>query len=304
MTPGWWQRAMNTAFFILLVTLLIQTVVNAQETWLPARHITRSDGGVIEQPCDEANARSAAKDALRLLCLRKGGSTDEATVRSAIVVGFVGGFVNHDDLRRPEVQFAAFLRDRYPSAIRVEVFANRDGRKALRWLLRQLDANGDGILTAAEKEKAAIIIYGHSWGGSQAVTLARQLDRLGIRVRLTIQVDSVPKLWQSGSRIPANVDRAINFYQSEGLLLHGRPTISAADPDHTSILGNFQMTYKDHSINCDNYPWLVRVLSKPHHEIENDPGVWDRIGALIGYELSSEISASKTAWGSGALPTE
>ena len=100
-----------------------------------------------------------------------------------------------------------------------------------------------------------------------------------------------------------HVDRAINFYQSEGLL-HGRSKIRAADPDHTSILGNFQMTYKDHSINCDNYVWLVRVLSKPHHEIENDPGVWDRVGALIDDELSSEISASKTAWGSGALPTE
>jgi len=133
--------------------------------------------------------------------------------------------------------------------------------------------------------------------------LARQLGRLGIQVRLTIQVDSVAKLWQSDSRIPANVDRAINFYQSEGLL-HGQSTIRAADPAHTSILGNFRLTYKHHSINCDNYSWLVRVLSKPHHEIENDPGVWDRVGALIGYELSSEISASKTAWGSGAPPTE
>jgi hypothetical protein len=133
--------------------------------------------------------------------------------------------------------------------------------------------------------------------------LARQLGRLGIQVRLTIQVDSVAKLWQSDSRIPANVDRAINFYQSEGLL-HGQSTIRAADPAHTSILGNFRLTYKHHSINCDNYSWLVRVLSKPHHEIENDPGVWDRVGALIDYELSSEISASKTAWGSGTVPTE
>ena len=81
-----------------------------------------------------------------------------------------------------------------PSAVHVEVFANHDGKKALRWLMRQVDANGDDILTAAEKERAAIIIYGHSWGGSQAVTLARQLGRLDIRVRLTIQVDSVGKL--------------------------------------------------------------------------------------------------------------
>jgi pimeloyl-ACP methyl ester carboxylesterase len=84
------------------------------------------------------------------------------------------------------VQFAALLRERYPSARRVEVFANHDGKKALRQILRLLDANGDGILTATEKEQARIIIYGHSWGGAQAVTLARQLGRQGIRVLLTV----------------------------------------------------------------------------------------------------------------------
>ena len=297
-----WQRAVRTAFFILLATFLT-SVVNAQETWVPERDIWRSHGNAMGQPCNQGDFHSAVKEALRLACLRKNASFDEVTVRSVIVVGFVGGFVNHDDPKRPEVQFARFLRDRYPSTVHVEVFANRDGKEALGWLLRQLDTDGDGVLTAAEKERASIVIYGHSWGGSQAVALARQLDRLGIRVQLTIQIDSVPKVWQSGSRIPSNVDRAINFYQSEGLL-HGRSTIHAADPDHTSILGNFRMTYKGHNINCDNYPWLVRVLSKPHHEIENDPSVWDRVDALIDNELSSEISASKTGWGSGALATQ
>ena len=136
--------------------------------------------------------------------------------------------MNHDDLRRPEVQFASFLRDRYPLAVRVEVFANRDGRKALRWLLRQLDANGDGILTAAEKEQVTIIIYGHSWGGSQTVTLARQLDRLGIQVRLTIQMDSVGKLWQSDSRIPAMSTVRLIFISRKAYCMGGpksaRPT--------------------------------------------------------------------------------
>ena len=136
--------------------------------------------------------------------------------------------MNHDDLRRPEVQFASFLRDRYPLAVCVEVFANRDGRKALRWLLRQLDANGDGIVTAAEKEQVTIIIYGHSWGGSQTVTLARQLDRLGIQVRLTIQMDSVGKLWQSDSRIPAMSTVRLTFISRKAYSMGGpksaRPT--------------------------------------------------------------------------------
>jgi hypothetical protein len=35
--------------------------------------------------------------------------------RNVIIIGFVGGFVSPDDIKHPEVQFAAYLRDRYPS---------------------------------------------------------------------------------------------------------------------------------------------------------------------------------------------
>ena len=58
------------------------------------------------------------------------------------------------------MQFAALLRERYPSALRVEVFANHDGKKALRQILRLLDANDDGILRATEREQASTGIAG------------------------------------------------------------------------------------------------------------------------------------------------
>ena len=64
------------------------------------------------------------------------------------------------------------------------------------------------------------------------------------------------------------------------------------------------MTYKDHDINCDNYPWLVRVLTRPHHEIENDPRVWGQVGFLIDSELSGETSAAQSSWVSGSLFTK
>ncbi len=102
---------------------------------------------------------------------------------------------------------------------------------------------------------------------------------------LTVQVDSVTKVWRSDSRIPANVARAINFYQAEGWL-RGRSTIRAVDSEQTKILGNFRMTCKGHGINCDSYAWLVRVLTRLHHEIENDPRVWGQVGFLINSERS------------------
>jgi pimeloyl-ACP methyl ester carboxylesterase len=211
-------------------------------------------------------------------------------LRNAIVIGFVGGFVRRDDLNHPEVQFAAYLRESYPSIVHAEVFANHDGKRALRRVLELLDTDGDGELNANEKESASIIIYGHSWGASQAVTLARDLGRLGIPVSLTIQVDSVHKPGHEDTVIPSNVRNAVNFYQTRGSI-HGRSRIRAADPGHTNIIGNFRMTYHDHRINCDNYPWLARHLNRPHHEIENDPRVWEQIATLIDSELMKRASA-------------
>src|SRR5580704_19278104 len=83
--------------------------------------------------------------------------------RNNIIIGFVGGFVSRNDAKHPEVQFAAYLRDRYPS-IHAEVFGNHHGQKALQQVVRLLDTDHDGVLSPAEKEQATIIIYGHSWG--------------------------------------------------------------------------------------------------------------------------------------------
>ena len=205
------------------------------------------------------------------------------------MIGFVGGFVRSDDINHPEVQFAGLLREAYPSVVHAEVFSNHDGKNALRRVLELLDTNGDGVVTAREKERASIIIYGHSWGGSQVVTLARQLGQQGVPVLLTIQVDSVHKPGHDDAVIPPNVRNAINFYQTKGLI-HGRSSIRAADRSRTNIIGNFQMTYQDRRINCDNYPWIARHLNKPHHEIENDPRVWEQIASLIDSELLKERS--------------
>lgn len=248
---------------------------------------------LVASVCAEATANSNVKEAMRLVCLRERIRPQNVNTRmgSAIVIGFVGGFVKYDDVKHPEVQFAAFLRRTYPSIVRAEVFANHDGRKALRRVLQLLDDDEDGVLTDAEKGQAKIIVYGHSWGASETVTLARELGRLGVPVLLTIQVDSVHKLGHDDSKISPNVRKAVNFYQTGGLI-HGRSSIRAADPKRTDILGNFRISYRGRRINCDNYSWIARHLNKPHHEIENDPEVWDQISSLIDSELLQASSAT------------
>ncbi len=200
------------------------------------------------------------------------------------MIGFVGGRIKRDNLVHTEVQLAARLRGDYPAGVYAEAFENRRGEQAREEILRLLDTNDNGKLSVEEKRNARIIIYGHSWGASETITLARELQAASIPVLLTIQVDSVSKGGEDDAIIPANVRQGINFYQLTGLL-HGLSKIHAADAAHTQILGNFRFYYAKNSVNCDQYPWFARVFMKPHIEIENDPRVWDRVESLIRSKL-------------------
>jgi hypothetical protein len=205
----------------------------------------------------------------------------------AMVIGFVGGFVKHNASAHSTVQVVDHLRNEYPAGVYVEAFENHRRQDAYREILRRLDLNKDGTLSTEEKRNARIIIFGHSWGASETVTLARKLEKDGIPVLLTIQVDSVSKIGQNDSVIPANVGQAVNFYQPDGII-HGRPQIRAADPARTEIVGNFRFDYKTNPISCEGYPWFDRVLVKAHTEIECDPKVWDQVESLIYSKLAPE----------------
>lgn len=289
---------LQTLWMVVAATCLVpscfgQSSAASEEAGIRLRSVTEP------AICRESMPENGVKAALRLVCLRDTSGRNTA-VEKAIIIGFVGGFVRSDDMKHPEVQFAAHLREAYPSEVHAEVFANHDGKHALRRVLELLSKDGDGALTSREKESASIIIYGHSWGASQVVTLARDLGRLGIPVALTIQIDSVHKPGHDDAVIPPNVRNAVNFYQTGGFI-HGRSRIRASDPKRTNIIGNFQIAYQDRHINCDNYPRIARHLNKSHHEIENDPLVWEQIASMIDSEMSKGTAAVEASFASTSL---
>lgn len=250
---------------IFLLSLMVATTIVAGNA-LPVHSATISGN---------AGTRNAGE----------GRSSEEADPSpTIIVIGFVGGFVHHDDLVHSSVQLAARLRQDYPSGVYINTFENHQGDLAHREVLHLLDTDHDGALSADEKRNARVVIYGHSWGASQTVALANQLNRDGIPVLLTIQVDSVEKSGEDDAVIPPNVAQAVNFYQSDGLL-HGRPAIRAADPARTKILGNFRQDYAAKPIRCQSYPWWDRIFMKSHVEIECDPRVWKQVESLIRSKL-------------------
>jgi hypothetical protein len=209
----------------------------------------------------------------------------ESAEPPAIILGFVGGFVKYNDIVHNEVQLAARLRTEYPTGTVVEIFENHSGNDAYKRILNLLDANHKATPTPYEKHDARIILYGHSWGASEIVTLARRLEKDGIPVLLTVQVDSVQKSGENDAIIPANVAQAANFYQSDGLL-HGEPEIRAADKTRTKIIGNFRFSYGSAPYHCAGYPWYTRVFMKAHTQIECDPKVWDEVESLIRSSLT------------------
>jgi hypothetical protein len=213
------------------------------------------------------------------------------TPPSNIVIGFVGGFVSHDNPHHGPVQLAQQIRHAVSKDTHVEVFENRRRKRAYDIVVRLLDANHDGVLSAEEKAQARIILFGHSWGAAAAVLLARDLRRAGIPVLLTVQVDSVAKVWQNDSVIPDNVASAVNFYQPHGIV-HGRTQITAADPEKTEILGNYRTDYKKAPIQCPEASWFDRVFTSGHMQSECDPHVWSQIETMVTQRLSPPSTAA------------
>jgi hypothetical protein len=199
---------------------------------------------------------------------------------SYIFVGFAGGFVRHDDVLHGPVRLARKIQQDIPKGASVQVFENRHRKDAYRSILRLLDTNHDGVVSNLEKAQAHIILFGHSWGASAVVMLSRELERAGIPVLLTVQVDSVAKPWQRDKVIPENVTAAVNFYQPHGMV-HGQSHIVAADDSKTQILGNYRFDYRKAPVQCEGGSWFQHTFSPSHLQSQCDPRLWTQVESLM-----------------------
>lgn len=208
---------------------------------------------------------------------------------SLMVVGFLGAWEAWDNEKRGVRKVALSLRRRGIPGVYAETAGNHSRRVVLAFLREALDANRNGRLEPGEARGAQIILYGQSFGGAAAVKLARELGRLGVPVRLTVQVDSVGR---DDGRIPPNVARALNLYQRDPGPIRGRGEIRAEDPVRTRILGNVRFSYLGRDVEMAEYPRAARRLGVSHWKMDNDPVVWKAVEAAILAEIAAWQAAS------------
>ena len=215
-------------------------------------------------------------------------ATHTPAVVPYILVGFVGGFKHYDNPHQALVQLAKREQSTLPQNSYVHVFENRHRRTAYNTIVRILDTDHDGVLSDREKSQARIILFGHSWGASATVLLARELSRIGIPVLLTVQVDSVAKPWQHDGVIPENVAAAVNFYQTDGMV-HGRSRITAANDSKTQILGNYRVDYRKSPVKCGDISLFDRV-TPTHAESACDPQLWSQVERLMHQQTDPNLA--------------
>ena len=200
-----------------------------------------------------------------------------------LVLGFMGGrdsWKAKNHLQGLATKFRA-MRD---PLLHVETVENRKRGLAIELIQKALDRDGNGQLEPEERASARLILYGQSFGGAAVVKLARQLDKLGVPVLLTVQIDSVGR---GDAHIPRNVARAASLFQRNGLLISGEAPIVADDPLKTTILGNFEFDYRQKQIDISGVPWHKKVFREAHTKMEHDPEVWQKVEDLILREIAA-----------------
>jgi pimeloyl-ACP methyl ester carboxylesterase len=201
---------------------------------------------------------------------------------SLLVVGFLGAWEDWDNAKRSVRKLALDLRGRQIPGVHVETAGNHQRRVIFRYIREALDQNRDRKLSAEEKRSVQFILYGQSFGGAAAVKLARELKKLGVPVRLTVQIDSVGR---DDDKIPPNVSRALNLYQHDPGPVWGESEIKAVDPSKTAILGNVRFFYFFRKVDMSDYPWIARRMGLSHWKMDNDPVVWKAVDTAIMTEI-------------------
>jgi hypothetical protein len=200
-------------------------------------------------------------------------------------VGVLGGFERWNDQHRGIVKVANALRSLNLPGVYVATVENHRQRVALESIKGFVEHDRE----PAASHQPRVILYGQSWGGAAVISIARELQASGIRVQLTIQVDSIG---MKDGLVPPNVDNAVNLFQHDFPGLDGRTEIRAEDPLRTRILENKQYFYRFRSYDTLSQmdgSWVRKTFGGSHAKMELDESVCAHVEALILAAVRNEL---------------
>lgn len=203
-----------------------------------------------------------------------------APPEGCLVVGLLGGMDAWDDSTKGVRRLALELRD--PAAgLRAETFENRRAGRALAFVRRALDADGNGDLSPREARRLRLVIYGQSLGGGAAVALARQLALERVPVELLVLIDSVGR---NDGVVPPNVRRVANLYQDDGWFIAGENPVRPRRPAATRVVLQREFEYDrppGSTIDIGDLPWYKKAFRVAHARMDRDPRVWAAVERLV-----------------------
>ena len=202
-----------------------------------------------------------------------------------LVIGFMGGWERWDDAHRGVRKFALRLKAKNLPGVYVETVENHRRELAVELVRKAFDRNRDGVLDESERRSARVILFGQSFGGAAVNKCSRELEALGVPVLLSVQVDSVGR---GDGLVPANVRRAVNFYQkNDPFFVRGEDDFRAANPEKTEILGNFRWNYSGKNVDLSDGHWYHKIFRNAHVKMEQDPELWDAVEPYILREIEA-----------------
>jgi hypothetical protein len=185
-----------------------------------------------------------------------------------IVVGYTGGTETPNYSMSGIVQIRNRLARMNLPGLCAHTFSAYDWWRAYGWVRSQFGATGRDLITAQQVAAGPkVILYGHSLGGWATDWLARRLERQGVPVELTVQMDSVGF---TDKTVPPNVKEAANYFEKDTFLLRGRDTICVGDDTKTKLLGNFQVPGVVH-YNISRAPEISDLIVDKVQAIYADP---------------------------------
>jgi hypothetical protein len=196
--------------------------------------------------------------------------TDDADCK-ILYVGIVGGLETPNNKRSGIVQVRDTLRDPAYTEVCARTFSPYDWMAGRSWILSHFPQH-TGPMTEIELGQAPkVVLACHSLGGWAVISVARSLDREGIPVELTVQVDSVGI---TDHTVPKNVKEAAIFHARDILMFMTTKEIKTEDANRTKLVAN------------------IRVEGVGHESITRDPRIRELVLRTINSLKAETASAT------------